>query len=366
MEFFKYASVDGQTILESGQPINGAKRFLWVEKYAEPGEFTIEAPLNSDLRRFLPLGTLISHMNTNEIMMVENHEITENLGEDSTIAITGRSFWAYLENRIIGMNAARSSSAVDPTLTLASALSWNQIVTLINAYVQTPTDSDDALPNVFADTSITGTGTSEVRKIDRGKDVLAEVLELLDVDNTGLRCAPFGTSVMLEVYKGIDRRKDVIFSWTGKDLSASGYLFTNKKIKNSALVQGKWVWTIVDTAGIVGYDRRMMFVDAQDIDDQLTAMPTGGPLATYISRMQTRGRQKLKKQKDINITNADISNLSNYEYRHHYNVGDLVTIEGDFSISGAGSEVKRITEYAEAQDETGYSGHPTLSLPFDE
>jgi hypothetical protein len=342
--------------------INGATRKMWVERYAEPGEFELVAPLRSNLRQFLPIGTLISHLQTQETMIVENIEVSLNLKEDSQLKITGRSLVAYLEQRLIGVNLVRASSTISEYI-LASDETWHQIVTMINDHIGAPAVADDEIPLIEASTDLTTGGTSEARTISPG-DILAPVLELLDIDDCGIRSSRSTSSEIftLDVYKGADHTKDVIFSWTADDLTASGYLFTNKKLKTTAMVVGQYVWTMVDTAGYTGHKRRMMIVDASDIDGHLDTAPTGGTLTSIISKMQARGRQKLKSQRDLNITNAEISNLSSYEYRQDYRLGDLVMIEGDFNQQ----EVKRVTEYAEIEDETGYTSHPTLSDPFDE
>lgn len=362
LDFFKLPLDDtGQLTTTSGEAINGATRIMWVERYSQPGEFEIVAPLSSDLRRFLPIGTLISHLKTKELMIVENQEVTENRLEDSELRITGRSMVAVLENRLVGANLARGAAHLVSEYILGAVVSWDQIVTLINAHISTPTDANDQIPPIFASTALTGSGTVEQRNIERG-DLLTPVLNLLDVDDLGIRSIRSGTNIDLEIYKGVDHTNDIIFSWTGEDLASAGYLFTNRKWKNTAMVVGRYVWAVVDTAGYTGYNRRMMLVDGSDIDGHLDTAPSGGTLSTIYSKMQTRGRQALKSQRDLRITNAEISNLTKYDYRTDYKVGDLVTIEGDFNQQ----EIKRITEFAEIEDENGYSGHPTLNSPFDE
>src|SRR6478735_7894203 len=112
MNLFKFNVVTDPTALDSGQYINGVESLMWVERYLEPGEFEIKAPLSSGLRDFLPLGTLISHIDTMEVMIVENHQVIEEETADPTIVITGRTFDTYLENRIVGMNLARAGSTL--------------------------------------------------------------------------------------------------------------------------------------------------------------------------------------------------------------------------------------------------------------
>jgi hypothetical protein len=64
-------------------------------------------------------------------------------------------------------------------------------------------------------------------------------------------------------------------------------------------------------------------------------------------------------QNRITITRADASDITRYEYRKDYNVGDLVSLDGNFGQIA----VMRVMEYVEIEDENGESGHPTLALP---
>lgn len=364
MELFKFNYDTDPTVLERGENINEIKRILWVERYREPGEFEIAAPLSTGLKDFLPIGTLISHADTLEVMIVENHEINDVEQQSPLLTITGRSFVSYLENRIIGVNVARQSpSVVD--YNIAADYSWNQIVTLINDFIATPYDADDALVNVIAQSSVVGTGVSEIRAISR-IDVLDAVLQLLAVDDLGIRTVrrnTFGigssTQTLISIYKGVDRSSEVILSWEGGDLSSVEYLFSGKKNKTSALVFGQFVYTVVDMVGPVNYDRRIMLVDATDLDGHLNAEPVGTTLDDMLAQMAIRGRTALLSQNDITITQTDISKTTQYQYRRDYDVGDLISIDGNYGQIA----VMRVIEYAEVEDENGESGHPTLALP---
>ena len=363
MDLFKFNPVTSPTVLENGEFINNAQRIMWVERYAEPGEFEIEAPLSSGLMDFLPLDTLISHVDTTEVMIVENHEISQEVEGDPTLKITGRSFVSYLENRFAGVNLVRSSSAITEYI-IAAGYSWNQIVTLINDHIGTPATANDRLTNVLAQTSVSGTGISEMRSVSRA-DVLKCVMDLLPVDDLGIRTIrrnPFGigssTQTLLDIYAGVDRSDEVIFSWLGGDLDQANYLFSNKNNKNSALVFGQYVYRMVDT-GPTNYARRMLIVDATDLDGHLSTAPTGSALVTLLAQMDIRGRTALKNQNNIAITQSDISKTTQYQYRRDYDIGDLITIDGNFNEMA----VMRVVEYAEIEDENGESGHPTLALP---
>ena len=112
--------------------------------------------------------------------------------------------------------------------------------------------------------------------------------------------------------------------------------------------------------GPVNYDRRVMRVDANDLDGYYDARPADSNLTTVQNNMYIRGVQALENQTRVSISRADVANLSQYEFRKDYNLGDLVSLDGNF-----GQIAKmRVVEYVEIEDENGYSGHPTLELPL--
>lgn len=366
MDLFKFTptvSTDA-TLLQNGQQINGYQKVMWVERYSEPGEFSIEAQLSSGLGNFLPLGTIISHADTLYVMIVENQEITEKEKEDPTLIITGRGFESYLENRVVGMNASKSNSAVTPYV-LPADYTWNQAVKVINDHIVYTDSVYDSLVNVIAQTSVTGTGASVSRNVDYGTvwERAAEILKVEDLGIKTIRRNTFGvlgssTQTVILVYRGVDKTSSIIFSWKAGDLSSAKYLFSNKADKNTALVLGQYVTTVVET-GPTQYDRRTMLVDAKDIDGHLGAMPSGATLTAVVNAMITRGQQVLAAQNRITLSQADISPTAKYQFRRDYDIGDLILLDGNFGQI----VVMRVVEYAEIEDENGESGHPTLALP---
>lgn len=362
MDFFKFTSGTSPTLLENGQFINNLENSMWIERYSAPGEFSFTAYMSTDLGNFLPLGTLVSHMDTSEVMIVENQEVQENQEDDPYIIITGRSFVSFLENRIIGVNAARSSNFVSD-YTLSADDVWDQIVLMINQHVKSGVaDTNDALTDIQATTALGTGGESIARTIEQGT-VLERVLELLDVDNMGIKTvrknfnagSPSGTEI--QIYKGTDKSQSVRFSWLHGDMEAANYLLSLKDFKNAALVKGQYVWTVVET-GPTKFERRTMFIDASDIDSHITPAPTGD-VSAIVAKMTTRGNEALAKQNTITISQSDISENTQFKYRRDYGLGDLITLESNFNQSF----VMKVVEYAEIEDENGESGHPTLALP---
>src|SRR5690606_26414123 len=123
---------------------------------------------------------------------------------------------------------------------------------------------------------------------------------------------------------------------------------------NVALVQGRFVEEIVYT-GATHYDRRVMLVDASDIDGNLSATPTGTTLTNIRAKMYIRGEEALANQNEINIASTDVAKVTQYEYRKDYDIGDIISIDGNYGEI----EKRRVVEYVEIEDENGESGHPT-------
>jgi hypothetical protein len=354
------------TELTEGEAINGYDSAMWVERFQEPGEFKIKAKLSSGLREFLPVGTFITHMRTKELMWVENHNIKDPRDKDGTIEITGRSFVSYLENRIVAQNHAAAANTIYEYV-INSAPTWEQIEYLIYDHLVDviTVDPDDSLPGIYVDHSCTGTGTSEERIIKYGT-IWDRVKELLKIDDIGIRMQrPSSTEpdIFFMIYQGVDRTQKVRFSSLVGDLDNVEYFFSTRKIKNIARVVGKWVQVVatIDGSPPNNLDRRYMLLDASDIDQQQPSMPTGLGLDWITAGMHIRGATALRAQREIIITQADISPNARWRYgwQYDYDLGDLVTIDAEFGQS----QVMRVVEHAEVEDENGTNSYPTLAIP---
>lgn len=365
MDLFKFLPGADPTVLEQGEAINGFTSVSWTERYRDPGEFEIVAPMSSGLLQFLPLGTIISHTNTLEAMIVENMNIKDEELADPIISITGRSLETILEDRIVGSNHAQGSHLIVPYTTPAWS-SWDQAVTMVNEHIQTPNDPNERFPNFYAMHSIAGSGTTDPRTIARS-DLHKSLLEILAVDNVGVKVVrrnPFGQigandRTYFLFHKGIDRTSTVVFSWKAGDLESAEYLWSNRKYANAAMVVGRYVNVKVTSTADVGYKRSMVVVKADDIDGHLDAVPSGTTLQDVANAMAVRGQQVLAAQTQINLIRADISEISKYHYRRDYNIGDIVTVDGNFGEIAP----MRVIEYVEIQDENEEKGHPTLETP---
>src|SRR5262245_1582376 len=100
MDFFKFTNSPSDTKMVNGEFINGIKTALWFERYWKLGEFKLTAKASSGLKELLPLGTFISHLRSQEIMTVRDHEIDSEVDGDPDIIITGDSFHSFFDYKL--------------------------------------------------------------------------------------------------------------------------------------------------------------------------------------------------------------------------------------------------------------------------
>jgi hypothetical protein len=379
LQVFKFKPVDGGPVtLEQGEIVNYIEDLMWVERYRDAGEFKISSLLSSGLREQLPLGTLISHIDTSEVMMVENHIITDEVGSDTKIEITGRSFDVYLEQRIIGWSlywAYKDSILSQPVpYTLASGTSYAQALALIKDginTVRTPSGADDSLINVHEASRITlpaanypTYGARNMKRIDMYKGLKS----ILEVDDLGIRVirpgigiegvTPISDVTRFMVHDGTDKTHTTVFSWDLGDLEGADYLFSLKKKKTDAIVVGKYLDQGVISSN-TGLLRRELGVDGTDIDDVYNSYPVGTDRTNVLNAMTIRGNEELAAYPDIEITSVNVSKITKHIYRQDYDIGDLVRLDANYGAE----RIVRVVEYVEIEDKDGTSGYPTLAIP---
>lgn len=364
MELFKFIP-DGtdQGYLTQGEYLNKLKNATWIEKFRDPGEFTITAPVSSGLRTIIPPGTLISHTDTREVMMVENAEIDEDVDDaEPDVVITGRSLdGVWLEQRIVGEDIEHYAGLVlsyFPYL-LAFDTSWEQAKELIRLHTNDMTGI--LTGNVAGIVPISnqqhiGSSTTDERSI-APTTLHSAVMELLAIDDFGIKVVrPNSANVdplttELRIHNGVDRTAYVIFSHVEGDLKQAKYLWSIKALKTDYFCASTYL-TVRSDSPFTGFNRRTMFVDCADMDQAMDASTSDVGPAMY-----ARGEQALKNQKFTDILSTNISTTTRYQFRKDYEVGDLVTVNGNYNINS----IMRVTEHVEFLDENGTTGYPTLT-----
>lgn len=435
--------------------IEGYNSLVWTERYRDFSEFEIKSFDVDRMLTLLPENTLVSHLGTRHVMMVETASI-EDVGEGidarPEITIRGRSAAAILESRWVNANYQKSRTFRRKyTATGAAAvLLWQAVVndtgfdvTRGDASVYLGDDPDDVedrernnyswttkdvIPNVIVTESVADEGDQKWRKLQQGI-LYPQLVRIMDRSKLGLRVlrphpdwtssentatvifvddAPINRgaitritradieSLRFDLYKGMDRSEEVKLSLLRNHLIKPRYLFSSATVRTVAKIKsGEILFGDVFREGdedLTGWQRKAMELDAgspelPDKPERPDDLPKNATQAekdaheqamTRYRRRLARWRNKrdniiedfreeaeedalkaLDQNKRTEIFSADISELSPYKYRTHFNLGDTVSLAGGYGLN---SKVV-VTEYTETENENGEQGFPSFALP---
>ncbi len=386
MDIFVYDPPGSSRFPFTSRVINNYTRVTWVEKFKDSAEFVLEAPLDSNIRNEMPIGSFVSHIQSDIVCIIENHEIVVDDESDieDTIVVSGRGLETFLENRFTGTNRVWNFNTADvPAYAIAGGYACTQARQLITDHIdaQILIDDSDAIPlmNVWLDPYVSpsyGLLAQPGESIFEKGSVYEEAKKLLDLDHLGLIARRPRAGVVLDdgrdspsryepdgftlcIYPGHDRTKQITFSHAMGDVKKANYLFSNKSAKTTCYIYSRY-FSVVTHLPHAGYNRRAMTLEAKDLDEQYDQTPVGAERTRIMTAMQQRGQMALAKQNFVAISNVELNEQDlGYVYRRDYGLGDIVAVHGDYQASA----VLQVTEHVEIQDEKGYTAYPTLSEP---
>lgn len=388
MDVFKFNNDPSSPLLmSSGEIVNGLKTKMWIERYREAGEFTFTADATAAMRSMLPVGSFVSHVDTSEIMIVENHEITSQKGEKPLLTITGRGLETVLEQRVVhGDFVYPNSTPPSPDPFPVPITYAEKAVSIIWEYTRTDYELwQPAMKFSYIHPSTVVTLPPEVDPWVQTGISYTRLMEILELGGLGVKVVrpgnwsvqnyPAGDAVVYNdavttefvIHRGADKSARMVFSNDTGEIENAEYLWSNKKVKNAALVQGPKIssfsnpnagyWAAVIPEGVNEYDLRILLVDATGLT--VSDAPDAGELATLYATMEQLGRDALMFKKEVALTKAEVSkNADLAVYRKDFDVGDIITVAGAYGESVP----MRISEFVEIEDENGETGQPVLEI----
>jgi len=357
MELFKLQSDfhPGPTVT-----LNETAELAWVERYQEAGEFQLVVKDDITIRTALPTGTLISHTDTSEVMIVEDHHVQRDKNKTLTVTITGRSFETFTENRVTDASKQPLMDSTDNALgeTYGPATSAAVVEHILLYALQTEiADFQEDIPNVYIAQDMRTTDALLTYAIKRG-EVYSAILELMKLNDVGIknvRPAYAANGLRIYVHDGADLSGIVVFYAQYEDLDDAQYYESLKEYKTHAWVAGKYWARPIKSRRIAGtptgLDKRIMYVEDQNLDGDYSVPATGDVL-------DTRGQQELDQHPYINLMSATISSTAIPKFKIDYDVGDLVTVFGEFDVA----QRMRVVEHALTLDQDGLRGFPSLII----
>lgn len=355
MEFFKLDS----SYLPS-TTVRDFDSLIWTERFETAGEFQLVVENDVSILTTLPIGSLVSHTDTTEVMLVENHEIDRDSKKALKISVSGRTFETFSENRTtIGSGYSLTDPITGNQLTEihTSTTSAALVESILKTALQSGSAAtEDVISNLVVRKVIRDPDVAMDYVVNRG-DIYTRVLEYLKIAHAGIKAIrPNGaqTTLDLVIYDGLDLTGSVIFYAQYEDLDDAKYFWSNKAYKTHAKIAAKIYWRLYRNRDLVsdvtGLNRRVIYLDANDLEGNYTP-----PAASDV--ISARGQAILDVSPMISLVQAKISKTAKPKFKYDYDMGDLVTVFGEFGIA----QPMRVVEHVLTVDKKGILGFPSLS-----
>lgn len=350
-DFEKIAIVDYYTSL------------MWCRRYHDIGALDIQIEITPDTLNLFRKGNYITRNDDYfedgdgnrylYIYRIEALEIDTTEDGDNYLVVGAYECKQILKQRIVW------------SLINFTGTAENYIRKIITDNVVNPSDSARKIDNLFMLPSKEFTDQIEQQTIyDNVCDKVVEVCKSYDY---GWRVGLRDGGLYFDLYKGVDHSAEtlnpVVFSPENENLISSKYQMDSSEFRNVALVggEGEGIGRFLSTFGnATGLDRYEMFVDASSTT---TEVEEGQTISTeeYRAILSNLGKEALSETSVTESFEGDVDTENMYQYKVHYNLGDIVTLKNEYGI-GADA---RITEIVETWDNEGYTFEPKFDYVED-
>lgn len=357
--------------------IDNFHSIIWTERYLGDSKVELVTPLSLPMINKLPIGTFLSIEESNELMILETVNI-----EDGKLKFSGISVLPWLNNRFIRTASSHDHRYWSLEGESAGWVLWAMIYYMCigGQYLDGTTPIGIANPEQFI---IPGLGLYDydtsgdpVKVAIPYKELYDAMLEIAKTYDLGMQIvldlnAP--TPLQFRSYKGLDRTSTqtdnpvVKFSRETESLTdiKEVHSIANFKTQVYAFAPGLKPESGPDlrtTPGVsklageeyTGFDLRAKMIFAEDITtDQIGSDPIH-----LLDILNNRAKTELMSNKYIRTVDGEIVPDNMFQYGIHYNLGDIIEVEGD---TGA-IQRSRITEYIRSHDASGQKAYPTVTM----
>jgi len=268
------------SFLRRASVVDRFESMIWTERYSAWGDFELHLFSTPEMRRLLPAGTRLAMSESYRIMTVEFVENSTDEEGREMLKLTGRSLEALLEDR-----SARNSFADLTTLPkwILTGTPGDICRQIFDEICRTNVSfAEDEIPFlmpgvIFPPGNIPEEDTIITIELGLGT-VYKAIKEICEVYDLGFRLIRyFDTSELyFDIYKGNDRTTlqdvldPVVFAPDLDNLSNISEIVSISSYKNVAYVWHPVGVQVVTIDGvsfeISGFDRKVLTVDASDID----------------------------------------------------------------------------------------------------
>lgn len=337
---------------------------IWTERYNEAGEFQLTTFMSRDAVNLFGLGVAVALSESTAVMFVRTQEVVDDDDSGVVLKITGVSMEAILQDRYAIPSLEGSDTLDKWTLEGLPAEIARQLFSDI--CVDLPFGPTDAIP--FYTPGVAGPvgnipEPSDPIPYEVSRGTLYEAIaKLCQIYHMGFRFVrPDDSSkVYFEIYMGSTRTTTqgllppVVFSRKLDTLGDISELRSLANHSNVAFVVGSEEVVTVYADGvdetISGFERKVLYVDASDID-----MPAG---AARTAALRQKGKEALAEHRPVIALDGEVPENSGYKYNRDYFLGDMVEMTNSDGVSTN----LRVTEQIFSSDVEGDKSFPTLTF----
>ncbi len=361
--------------------IDGFESIIWTERYYGDSAVELVVPPTMEMIQKLPVGTFLSLDLSDEVMILESMTI-----EDGKMKLTGISLLSWLNNRFI----RTTDKHEDQHWYIEGATAGGTLWTIVyNMCCQGSPYLDGTNPTGITDPEqLVIPGLGLIAYDDSGPTIkvgvpygpvytaLREIATTYEIGMQIILNEVTDTSYSLGFrdYKGLNRASDqtdnpvVRFSpqmdsFTDiKELQSIAALKTLVYAFASGLKPNEGEPELTTVPGVsslsgpeyTGFDLRALMVFPSDITTDMV----GGDTAKVVEILNSRALDEITDNQFIKTVDGEIVPDNQFKYGVHYNLGDIIEVEGNSGVV----QTARITEYIRSQDSAGEKAYPTVSM----
>lgn len=359
--------------------IDGFQSAIWTERYYGDSDVELIVPATREMQQKLPEGIFLGLVGSDEIMIIETAGV-----EDGKLKVTGNSLLAWLNNRFVRVSASHEDqywylSGGPPGWVLWAIVYYMCVPGSPYLDGSIPTGISNpqqlAIPGLGLkayDTS--GSNISVGVPYGPVYDAMREIATTYEVGMQITLESATDTSYSLgfRSYRGLDRttRQNinpiVRFSPQMESLTDIKELRSIKELKTlvyafiptsdeelKPLITGPGV-AALSGPQYSGFDLRAQLIFASDITTDMVA----GSSTNLLNILNSRALDELTNHRFIRAVDGEIVPQNPFQYGVHYNLGDIIEVQGNSEVVTR----SRVTEYIRAQDEAGERSYPAVAM----
>ena len=356
---------------------------IWTERYYGDSEVELVVPETAEMISKIPIGSFIGLDGSDEIMILESM----NSEGDHKMKFSGIGILPWLNNRFVRTSALHQDRYWYIDGSTPGFILWAIVYNMCcvgSPYLNGTNPINITNPERLA---IPGLGLDDY---DTSGDpvkvgvpygpVYSALRDIATTYEIGIQIKydPNGPNPLaFRSYKGIDRTSEQTVNQTVRFSPQMDSLTNIKELQSIAALK-TLVYAFAPglnpaegadppepelrtTPGVsaltgtqyTGFDLRALQVFADDI----TTDQVGGSSTVLLDILNSRAHDELTNNHFVKTVDGQIVPENQFQYGIHYNLGDIVEVEGNTgTIQDA-----RVTEYIRSQDSSGEKSYPTLS-----